>query len=65
MTTCFDPAFKYTRSDNTNLRKKFKRILQEQRKKAAEAAKEEQEENFRLMELDYQQGDPYVKGRSD
>lgn len=65
MTTCFDPSFKYTRSESTDLRKRFKRIREEQRKKAAaKAAQEAQaefEENIRLMGLDYEQGDPYVK----
>ncbi len=59
MTTCFDPSFRYTKADDTDLRKKFKRIIQEQRKKAAEAAQTELNENIRLMDMDYQQGDPY------
>lgn len=66
MTTCFDPSFRYTKADDTDLRKKFKRIIQEQRKKAAEAAQAELnenirefKENIRLMDMDYQQGDPY------
>ncbi len=59
MTTCFDPSFRYTKADDTDLRKKFKRIIQEQRKKAAEAAQAELNENIRLMDMDYQQGDPY------
>lgn len=65
MATCFDPSFKYTRSESTDLRKRFKRIKEEQRKKAAaeaaQAAQAEFEENLRLMGLDYKQGDPYVK----
>lgn len=59
MTTCFDPSFRYTKADDTDLRKKFKRIIQEQRKKAAEAAQAELNENIRLMDIDYQNGDPY------
>lgn len=65
MVTCLDSGFKYTRSDATDLRKRFKRIREEQRKHAAAVAEAEAqaefEENLRLMGLDYEQGDPYVK----
>lgn len=74
MTTCLDKTFKYQRSTDTDLRKKFKKIRQKMQAELSskpipsaprgwsntDLSQAELEESYRLMGLDYEElGTPY------